>query len=114
VELLDEALTEASACGANRAVARLERRLRTLGMRRAAPRASAAEPSSDLEGLTAAALRVARLVAGGRTNRQIAAELFISPHTVDSHLRTIYQRLGINSRVELTRIMLERDRATPD
>jgi ATP/maltotriose-dependent transcriptional regulator MalT len=113
VELLDEALAEATACGANRMVARLERRLRTLGMRRTASRASTAESSPAIEGLTSAALRVARLVAAGRTNRQIAAELFISPHTVDSHLRTIYQRLGINSRVELTRIMLEHDGAPP-
>ena len=79
----------------------------------AAARASAAEARSPLAGLTPAALRVARLVAAGRTNRQIADELFISPHTVDSHLRTIYQRLGINSRVELTRIMLEHDGPPP-
>jgi DNA-binding CsgD family transcriptional regulator len=107
VELLEAALAEAAACGANRAVARLERRLRILGMRRTATRAPVAESSPAIEGLTSAAMRVARLVAAGRTNRQIAAELFISPHTVDSHLRTIYQRLGISSRVELTRIMLQ-------
>jgi DNA-binding CsgD family transcriptional regulator len=109
VELLEEALTVATTCGASRTVARLERRLRTLGMRHAAPRSTGPDAASPLAGLTAAALRVARRVAAGRTNRQIAAELFISVHTVDSHLRTIYQRLGINTRVELTRIMLRHD-----
>jgi len=109
VELLDQALIEATACGANQTVARLERRLRTFGMRRAARTAAAAGGHSPLAGLSQAALRVGRLVAAGLTNRQIAEQLYISPHTVDSHLRTIYQRLGINSRVELTRIMLEHD-----
>jgi DNA-binding CsgD family transcriptional regulator len=64
---------------------------------------------SPLAGLTTAGLRVARLVAAGLTNRQIASQLTISPHTVDSHLRSIYNRLGVNSRVELTRIMLAQD-----
>jgi DNA-binding CsgD family transcriptional regulator/tetratricopeptide (TPR) repeat protein len=110
VELAEQALADVTASGANRAVARLERLMRTLGMRKTAVRATGPVESSPVSGLTKAALRVARLVASGRTNRQIADELFISPHTVDSHVRTIYQRLGVNSRVELTRIMLKHDR----
>jgi ATP/maltotriose-dependent transcriptional regulator MalT len=114
VGLVEEALAEVTACGANRAVARLERLMRTFGMSKAAVRTPTALARSPLAGLTPASLRVARLVAAGLTNRQIAGELFISPHTVDSHVRTAYQKLGINSRVELTRIIVEHDERPPD
>jgi DNA-binding CsgD family transcriptional regulator len=60
--------------------------------------------------LTAAELAVADRVANGRTNREVAAELFVSRHTVDSHLRHIYVKLGIASRVQLTRHVMLNDR----
>jgi DNA-binding CsgD family transcriptional regulator len=47
---------------------------------------------------------VAELVMDGLTNRDAGARLFLSPHTVDFHLRQIYRRLGIRSRVELARL----------
>jgi len=53
------------------------------------------------EGLTAAERRVAELVAAGRTNREVAAELFLGERTVASHLTHIYAKLGIRSRTEL-------------
>ncbi|MFD6755960.1 helix-turn-helix transcriptional regulator [Micromonospora gifhornensis] len=53
--------------------------------------------------LTPAEARVAELLAGGATKQQAAAELFISFHTVDTHLRAIYTKLGIRSRVQLAR-----------
>ena len=53
------------------------------------------------EGLTAAEQRVADLVAEGRTNREIAASLFLSERTVASHLTHIYAKLGVRSRTEL-------------
>ena len=52
---------------------------------------------------------VADLVADGLTNREVANRLFVSPHTVDAHLRHIYRKLGIRSRVELTRVVAEHD-----
>jgi DNA-binding CsgD family transcriptional regulator len=52
-------------------------------------------------------LGIAQLVADGLTNREIGARVFLSPHTVDSHLRQIFRKLGINSRVELTRLVVE-------
>jgi DNA-binding CsgD family transcriptional regulator len=53
------------------------------------------------EGLTAAERRVADLVAEGRTNREVAAALFLGERTVASHLHHIYGKLGIRSRTEL-------------
>jgi DNA-binding CsgD family transcriptional regulator len=53
--------------------------------------------------LTPAELDVIRVVVAGRTNRQAAALLFLSPHTISSHLRHAYAKLGINSRLELVR-----------
>jgi DNA-binding CsgD family transcriptional regulator len=53
------------------------------------------------------------LVTDGLTNRQIANKLWRSPHTVDAHLRHIFQKLGVHSRVELVRIAVERTLAAP-
>lgn len=59
----------------------------------------------DLDRLTAQQLQIARLVAAGATNREIAARLTLSPRTVDHHLRNVFTRLGIRSRVELARLL---------
>jgi transcriptional regulator of acetoin/glycerol metabolism/DNA-binding CsgD family transcriptional regulator len=63
--------------------------------------------------LTASERKVAEHVAAGLTNRETAAELFISPHTVDYHLRQIYRKLGIQSRVDLARIVSRSASAGP-
>jgi DNA-binding CsgD family transcriptional regulator len=55
------------------------------------------------DGLTAAEGRVAALVAEGRTNREVAAALFLGERTVASHLTHIYAKLGVRSRTELAR-----------
>jgi DNA-binding CsgD family transcriptional regulator len=55
------------------------------------------------EGLTAAERRVADLVAAGRTNREVAAQLFLGQRTVAGHLTHIYAKLGVRSRTELAR-----------
>lgn len=59
--------------------------------------------------LTATEEQVAAAVSQGFTNRQVANQLLMSHHTVDSHLRHIYWKLGINSRNQLTRLVVERD-----
>jgi DNA-binding CsgD family transcriptional regulator len=55
------------------------------------------------EGLTPAERRVADLVAEGRTNREVAAALFLTERTVASHLSHVYAKLGVRSRTELAR-----------
>ncbi len=54
-----------------------------------------------LDQLTPQELQVARLLANGRTTREAAAAVFLSPKTVEYHLRHVYQKLGIASRDEL-------------
>jgi DNA-binding CsgD family transcriptional regulator len=56
-----------------------------------------------VDGLTPAERRVADLVAEGRTNREVAATLFLGERTVASHLTRIYAKLGVRSRTELAR-----------
>ncbi|MEV0230817.1 helix-turn-helix transcriptional regulator [Nonomuraea sp. NPDC050786] len=59
--------------------------------------------------MTASELQVVRLLAQGATNRQAAEQLFLSPHTVNTPLRHAYSKLDVNSRVELTRLVLAHD-----
>jgi DNA-binding CsgD family transcriptional regulator len=57
--------------------------------------------ASTLDELTAQEAQIARLLAGGKTTREAAAAVFLSPKTVEYHLRHIYRKLGIHSREEL-------------
>ena len=61
--------------------------------------------SSAADRLTERQLEVARLAARGLTDREIADELGLSPHTVHTHLRNIFVRLGISSREELPQLL---------
>ena len=81
--------------GADPLANRAARELRATGER---PRARHARPADTL---TAQELTIARLVATGATSREVGAQLFLSPRTIEAHLRNIFQKLGITSRRQL-------------
>lgn len=69
--------------------------------------ASTGERSPDaLSGLTPQELRIALALSEGATNREMAAQLFLSPRTIEYHLRKIFQKTGTASRTELTLLIL--------
>jgi DNA-binding CsgD family transcriptional regulator len=90
-ESIEEAVKAFDSIGAEGWAASARAELGSLGGRKRA------------EGLTPAERRVAKLVAEGRTNRQVAEALFLGERTVASHLTHIYAKLGIRSRTELAR-----------
>ena len=83
--------------GARPWAARAETELRATG-----ETARKREPST-LDQLTPQELQIAGLVATGLTNREIASQLFLSPRTVEYHLRKVFTKLGLASRTELIR-----------
>ncbi|WP_250009036.1 AAA family ATPase [Actinoplanes sp. M2I2] len=86
--------------GAEAFAARAARELRAVGEH---PRERSARPADTL---TTHELHVARLVATGATSREVGAELFLSPRTVEAHLRKIFRKLGITSRRQLKELRL--------
>lgn len=72
-------------------------------------------PAQGWDALTATERKVARLIAAGHTNRSAAEALVVSPHTVNTHLASIFRKLSVRSRVHLARIVLaEGDTAPAD
>jgi ATP/maltotriose-dependent transcriptional regulator MalT len=77
-------------------------------VRRVDSLSSRGEKTAD-HGLSARELEVLRLVASGRTNRAIAAELVVSEHTVARHVQNIFGKLGVSSRTAATAFAFEHD-----
>ena len=94
VSELESAAGALAACGAGRYEVEAIRELRRLGRRVT----RAVVPSSGSLPLSRRELEVAELVAAGKTNREIAAELFLSENTIETHLRRIFIKLGVSSR----------------
>jgi DNA-binding NarL/FixJ family response regulator len=65
---------------------------------------------AGLATLTGRELQVARLIADRRTNAQIAAELYLAPKTVETHVRNLFGKLDVSSRVEVARVVERADR----
>jgi DNA-binding CsgD family transcriptional regulator len=110
--LLESAMDLYLACGAHGDTDRVQNTLRRLD----APNVrglGAERPKSGWESLTSAELRVVRAIVDGRTNREAASVLFLSPHTVDTHLRRVFSKLDINSRVELTKHFIAHEAFPP-
>jgi DNA-binding CsgD family transcriptional regulator len=108
---LEQAAAALDACGAVRFRASAERELGKLG-RRTHRRTRPGKPDgSVIELLTERELQVARLVVDRKTNPEIAAELFLSQKTVETHLRHIFRKLDVSSRVALARAVEHSDQA---
>ncbi|MFE4626079.1 helix-turn-helix transcriptional regulator [Streptomyces mirabilis] len=107
IPYFEEAGRLASASGAGRDQERIRRRLRRLGVRTGPVRNHTAGPQG-LGSLTESERKLIPLVVEGLTNRAIADRLYVSVHTVNTHMKHIFTKLGINSRVELTRLAIER------
>ena len=100
VPLLERAESELGGCGAVRLRDEAARELRRRGRKTGARRRRA--PGGDgLAGLSGREREVADLVALGRTNKEIAAELFLSEKTVESHMSRLFGKLGVRSRAEV-------------
>jgi DNA-binding CsgD family transcriptional regulator len=102
VDALGDALERFAAMAAARDADRVRERLRAHGVRR---RLAPPRPQTGWEALTDAERSVARLVAEGLTNREVADRLVVSPHTVSTHLRRAFVKLSINSRADLARLL---------
>jgi DNA-binding CsgD family transcriptional regulator len=102
VDAFSRALVIFTECGAAWDAGRLRGRLRALGVRRRL--ITVQRPGHGWAAMTDSELTVARLVAQGMTNREVAERLFVSRHTVSGHLRSVFAKLSVNSRVELTRL----------
>ena len=103
----DHAYANFQKSGASRDAARVRGQLRRLGVQRRHWRAGAERPAKGVDSLTDTERGIAELVCQGLTNRQIAEQTFVSANTIAFHLRNIYRKLGITSRVQLARVVLD-------
>ncbi len=114
---LERAAEDLDACGALRYRDDAERELGQLGHRTHRRTRPGKTDGTTIESLTERELQVARLVVDRKTNRQIAADLFLSQKTIETHLHNIFRKVAVSSRVELAHAVERADltaRATPN
>jgi DNA-binding CsgD family transcriptional regulator len=102
--LLTEALERYEHAGADAWAGRVRAQLRTLGVHPGV-RGSRHRPAGGWESLTATERAVSLLVAEGLTNGAVARRLYISPHTVNTHLRHVFAKLSVPNRVALAAVV---------
>ena len=107
---LEIAARELGLCGAVRYRDAAERELRKLGRHIHRRTRKGTGGDEALEALSERELEVARLVVDRKTNKQIAAELFVSLKTVEAHMRNLFRKLDVSSRVEVARVVERADR----
>ena len=108
---LERAAAAFSSSGCTRHQAAAERELRKLGRRIHRTSRPGASDEIGVQSLSERELEVARLIVDRKTNPQIAAELFLSQKTVESHIRNMFRKLDVSSRVELARAVERAERA---
>jgi DNA-binding NarL/FixJ family response regulator len=108
VSELQRAATELHACGALRYRDAAERELRGLGQHLASRTRAGNADETGVQSLSERELQVARLIVERHTNPEIAAALFLSPKTIETHIRNIFRKLSVTSRVQVARAV-ERD-----
>jgi ATP/maltotriose-dependent transcriptional regulator MalT len=109
VEELQRAAATFDACGAVRYRDSAERELGKLGRRPHRRTRAGTTDGTTIDSLTDRELQVTRLVVDRKTNPQIAAELFLSQKTVETHLRNIFRKIGVSTRVELAHAVVRAD-----
>lgn len=109
VAALDAARDRYAELGATASATRVQRILQAAGVRRRRWAPVPQRPDSGWDALTDMERRVALLVADGHTNRSAAEELVLSPSTISTHLRAVFSKLGVHSRVQLANLVLRKE-----
>ena len=104
IEALREAERELDSCGSLRVRDATRRELRKLGAR-VEVRGPATADDSGVDALTKREREISELITDRMTNKQIAAQLFLSEKTIESHIRNVFHKLGASSRVEVARMI---------
>jgi ATP/maltotriose-dependent transcriptional regulator MalT len=105
VRELTRAVEDLDSFGAVRQRKAAEQELRRLGERIHRRTRAGKADATGIESLTERELEIARLVADRLTNRQIAERLFLSKKTIETHMRNLFTKLGVDSRVEVARVI---------
>ena len=112
VRQLEQAVGELDGCGAIRYRDAAERELRQLG-HRVHRRTRPGDPSqTGVASLTERELQIARLIVDRKTNGEIAGELFLSKKTIETHIRNMFRKLDVSSRVDIARAVEREDQVS--
>ena len=108
---LQLAAAQFDSCGARRYRDAAEQELRNLGQRIHRRTKPGKTDGTEIETLTERERQVALLIVDRKTNREIAADLFLSLKTVETHIHNIFSKLGVASRADLARAVERTDRS---